>query len=145
MKGLLLWLGTCLLECFWNVRIIFCILDASSVQFSRSIVSDSLWPHGLQYARLPCPSPTPRAYSNSCPLSRWCHPSISSSVVPFSSHVQSFPASGFFQMSQFFASVLMQKYWSFTIQNTVLQNTILACLDSLCKRCSLWSLVDWLL
>ena len=70
----------------------------------RSAVSDSLWPHGLQYARLPCPSPTPGVYSNSCPLSRWCYPTISSSVVPFSSCFQSFPASGYFPMSQFFAS-----------------------------------------
>ena len=75
-----------------------------TVQFSRSVVSDSLWPHGLQHARLPCPSPTPRAYSNSWPLSQWCHPTISSSVVPFSSCLQSFPASGSFPMSQFFAS-----------------------------------------
>ena len=75
-----------------------------SVQFSHSVVSDSLWPHGLQHARLPCPSPTPRVYSNSCPLSRWCHPTISSSVVPFSSCPQSFPASGSFPMSEFFAS-----------------------------------------
>ena len=72
--------------------------------FSRSVVSDSLWPHGLQYARLPCPLPTPGACSNSCPSSRWCHPTISSSVVPFSSCLQSFPASGSFLMSQFFAS-----------------------------------------
>ena len=74
----------------------------SSVQFSRSVVSDSLQPHGLQYARPPCPSPTPGVYSNWCPLSWWCHPTTSSSVVPFSSHLQSFPASGPFQMSQFF-------------------------------------------
>ena len=67
-------------------------------------MSDSLWPHGLPHARLPCPSPTPRACSNSCPLSWWCHPTISSSVVPFSSHIQSFPALGSFPMSQFFAS-----------------------------------------
>ena len=72
-----------------------------SVWFSCSVVSDSLWPHGLQHTRLPCPSPTPRVYSNSCPSSRWCHPTISSSVVPFSSHLQSFP-SGSFPMSQFF-------------------------------------------
>ena len=65
-----------------------------------SVVSDSLRPHELQHARLPCPSPTPRAYSNSCPLSRRCHPAISSSVIPFSSCLQSFPASGSFQMSQ---------------------------------------------
>ena len=76
-----------------------------SVQFSRSVISNSLWPHGLQHTRLPCPSPTPGAYSNTCPLSRWCHPTISSSiVVPFSSLLQSFPALGSFPMSQFFAS-----------------------------------------
>ena len=74
-----------------------------SVQFSRSVTSNTLWPRGLQHARLPCPSPTPEACSNSCPLSRWCHRAISSSVVPFS-HLQSFPASGSFQMSQFFPS-----------------------------------------
>ena len=67
-------------------------------------MSSSLRHHGLQHARPPCPSPTPGVYSNSCPLSWWCHPTISSSVVPFSSHLQSFPASGSFQMSQFFAS-----------------------------------------
>ena len=76
----------------------------SSVQFSCSVVSDSLRPHGLQHARPPCPSPTPRVYSNSCPLSLWCHPTISSSVIPFFSRLQSFPASGYFQMSQLFAS-----------------------------------------
>ena len=76
----------------------------SSVQFSCSVMSDSLWPHGLQHVRPPCPSPTPRVYPNSCPLSRRCHPTISSSVVPFSSHLQSFPTSGPFQMSQFFTS-----------------------------------------
>ena len=80
------------------------VSSACSVQFSRSVVSDSLWPHGLQHTRPPCPSPTPRAYSNSCSLSRWCHPTISSSVVPFSSLLQSLPASGSFQMSQFFTS-----------------------------------------
>ena len=67
-------------------------------------MSDSLWPHGLQHARPPCQSPTPRACSNSCPLSQWCHPTISSSVVPFSSCLQSFPALGSFQLSQLFAS-----------------------------------------
>ena len=75
-----------------------------SDQFSLSVMSDSLQPHGQQHARLPCPSPTPRACSHSCPSSWWCHPIISSSVVPFSSCLQSFPASGSFQMSQFFAS-----------------------------------------
>ena len=73
-----------------------------SVQFSLSVMSDSLWPHGLQHTRLPCPPSAPGAYSNSCPSSQWCHPTISSSVVPFFSHLQSFPASGSFQMSQFF-------------------------------------------
>ena len=76
----------------------------SSVQFSLSVVSVSLQPHGLQHARLPCPSPTPGAYLNSCPSSQWCHPTISSSVVPFSSHLQSSPASGSFPISQFFTS-----------------------------------------
>ena len=75
-----------------------------SVQFSCSVVSNSVRPHGLQHARPPCPSPTPGAYSNSCLSSQWCHPTISSSAVPFSSHLQSFPASGSFLMSQFFAS-----------------------------------------
>ena len=76
----------------------------SSAQFSRSVMFDSLWPNGLQHTRLPCPSPTPAACSNLCPLSWWCHPTISSSVVPFSSCLQSCPASGSFPMSQFFAS-----------------------------------------
>ena len=76
----------------------------NSVQFSHSAVSNSLWPHGLKHTRPPCLSPTPRVYSNSCPLSRWCHPTISFSLVPFSSHLQSFPASGSFPVSQFFAS-----------------------------------------
>ena len=73
-------------------------------QSSRSVMSNSLCPHGLQHARLPCPSPTPGACSNSCPLSLWCHPTISSSVVPSSSCFQSFPAPGSFLMSQLFAS-----------------------------------------
>ena len=76
----------------------------SSVQFSCSVVSDSLRPHELQHTRPPCPSPTPRVYPYSCPLSGWCHPTISSSVIPFSSRPQSFPASGSFQMSQLFPS-----------------------------------------
>ena len=74
------------------------------VQISGSVVCNSLRPHGLQHATLPCLSPTLRAYSNSCPSSQWGHPTISSSVVPFSSHLQSFPESGFFPLSQFFAS-----------------------------------------
>ena len=75
----------------------------NSAQFSRSVMSNSLQPHGLQHTRSPCPSPTARVYSNSCPLSRWCHPTISSSVVPFS-HLQYFQASGSFPVSQFFPS-----------------------------------------
>ena len=73
--------------------------------FSSSVMSDSLRPCGLQHARLPCPPPTPGVYSNSCSLNRWCHPTISSSVVPFSSCLQSFPTSGYLQMNQLFASV----------------------------------------
>ena len=80
----------------------------TSVQFSCSVVSDSLQPHESQHARPPCPSPTPGVHSNSCPLSRWCHPAISSSVVPFSSCLQSLPASESFPMSQLFA-------WGFSI------------------------------
>ena len=76
----------------------------SSVQFSHSVMSESLRLHGLKHARPPCPSPTPGVYSNSCPLSQWCRPTISSSVVPFSSRLQSFPASGSFPMSQLFGS-----------------------------------------
>ena len=78
--------------------------DPISVQFRCSVVSNSLWPHGLQFTRLPCPSPSPGAYSNSCPSSWWCHPTISFSVISSSSCLQSFPASGSFPMSQFFAS-----------------------------------------
>ena len=80
------------------------LLMLSVSSFSHSVVSDSLWPHGLWHARSLCPSPTPGACSNSRPLSRWCHPTISSSVVPFSPCLQSFTASGSFPMSQFFAS-----------------------------------------
>ena len=76
----------------------------SSVQVSHSVASDSFRPHGLQHARPPCPSPTPRVYPNSCPLSQWCNLTISSSVVPFSSHLQLFPASESFPMSQLFTS-----------------------------------------
>ena len=80
------------------------LIQFSSVQSSRSIVSDSLWPHEPQHTRPSCPSPTPRVHPNQYPLRQWCHLTISSSVVPFSSCPQSFPASGFFQMSQLFAS-----------------------------------------
>ena len=85
------------------VRLCGQFLPLSSVQFSRSVVSDSLWPRESQHARPPCPSPTPGVHSDSCPLSQWCHPAISSSVVPFSSCPQSLPASESFPMSQIFA------------------------------------------
>ena len=85
---------------FW----IFFFNSFSSVHFGHSVVSDSLWHHGLQHGRPPCLSPTPRAYSNSCPLSQWRHPTVSSSVIPFSSCLQPFPASGSFQMRQLFIS-----------------------------------------
>ena len=81
-------------------------------QFSHSVMSDSLQHHGLQHARPPCP-PTPKVYSNSCPLSRWCHPTISSSAVPFSSHLQSFLASGFFP-NESALCIRWPKYWSFS-------------------------------
>ena len=79
-------------------------LSMSSVQFSCSVVSNFLWPHGLQHSKPPCSSPTPRVHSNSCPWNRWCHLTISSSVIPFSSSLQSFPASGSFPVSQFSTS-----------------------------------------
>ena len=85
----------------FSLRIFICSAQFSSV-FSHSVVSNSLWPHGLQHARLPCPSPTPWVHSNSRPSSQWCHPAISSSVVPFSSCPQSLPASEFFPVSQLF-------------------------------------------
>ena len=93
VKRVLLWTNSST-SIEWNTQ---------SVQFGRSVVSDSLWPHELQHARPPCPLPTPRVYSNSCPSSQWCHPAISSSVIPFSSCPQSLPESGSFQMSQLFA------------------------------------------
>jgi len=89
--------------CFFH-HILFSHLYIHSVQFSCSVLSNSLQPHGLQHTRPPCPSPTPGVYSNSCPLSQWCHPTILSSIIPFSSCLQSFPASGAFRMSQLFAS-----------------------------------------
>ena len=83
---------------------LLCFMNSheNSVQFSHSVMSNSLWPHELQHTRPPCPSPTSRVYPNPCPLCWWSHPSISSSVVPFSSCLQPFPASGSFQMSQLF-------------------------------------------
>ena len=99
-----------------NLREVILSSHTASVQFSCSVMSDSLWPHGLQHTKLPCPLPTPGVYSDSCPLSWWCHPIISSSVIPFSSCLQSFPASESFPMSQLFASASHQvaKVWSFS-------------------------------
>ena len=94
--------------------------DLNSVQFSCSVVSDSLWPQESQHVRPPCPSPTPRVYSNSCPLSSWCHPAISSSVFPFSSCSQSLLASGSFPVSQLFAwggQRAYQKAWYYYISS----------------------------
>ena len=92
----------------FSVNLLVCFLTWNNpikhfFQFSHSVVSDSLWPHEVQHARPPCPSPTPRVHSNSRPISRWCHPAISSSVVAFSSCPQSFPASESFPVSQLFA------------------------------------------
>ena len=88
----------------WFLQNLLGKLFRTPVQFSHSVMFDSLWPHGLQHARPPCLLPAPRVYSDSCPLSQWCQETMSSSVVPFSSSFQSFPASGSFQMSPFFAS-----------------------------------------
>ena len=90
-------------------------LEGLSLLFCCSVLSDSLWPHGLQHSRLPCAPQSPGVCSNSCALSQWCHPSISSSVTPFSSHLHSFPASGSFPVSQFFASWCNQLFLIFSI------------------------------
>ena len=102
----------------------------SSVQFSRSVVSDSLRPHESQHTRPPCPSPTPGVHSNSCPMSQWCHPAISSSVVPFSSCSKSLPTSESFSMSQLFA-------WGG-------QSIAVSALASVCsKNTQDWSPLEW--
>ena len=98
---------------FWLDPGLFPQIMFSPVQFSHSVMSDSLQPHVVQHARLPCTSPTPEACWNSCLSSRWCHPTISSSVIPFSSCLWSFPASGSFPMSQFFA-IRWPKIWNFS-------------------------------
>ena len=93
-------------SCFHIVpnNIVWLLYLTKSVQFSCSVMSDSLQPHEPQHARTPCRSPIPGVYANPCPLSQWCHPTISSTVIPFSSCLQSFPASGSFPMSQLFTS-----------------------------------------
>ena len=95
------------------MQVIYTVVQFSSVQFSHSVMSDFSQPHGPQHNSPPCPSPTPRVYSDSFPLSWWCHPTISSSAILFSSCLQSFPASESFPMSQFFA-IRWPKYWSFS-------------------------------
>ena len=114
------------------------------VQFSWSLMSNSLWPHGLQHARLPCPSPTPRAYSNSCPSSWWCYPTISSSVIPFSYHLQSLPASGSFPISQFFVSGGQSFSFSISPSNEYsgLVSFRMNCLDLLVVQGTLKSLLQ---
>ena len=102
---------------------VYIFQNINSIQFSCSVVSDSLRPHESQHARPPCPSPTPGVHSDSCPLSQWCHPAISSSVIPFSSCLQCFPALGSFQMSQFFASVSQSKVLKFQLQHQSFQWT----------------------
>ena len=93
------WRKRNLLHCWWEWKLAQLLEEFSSVQFSRSVMSNFLWPHELQHARPPCLPPTPRVHPNPCPLSSWCHPTISSSVAPFSFCPQSLPASGSFQMS----------------------------------------------
>ena len=117
---------TSLDKCFANIlsqfvtrlyflyRIFLKQLFSVSWQFSHSVMSDSLWCHGTQHAGLPCPSPTPKVYSNLCPSNRWCHPTISYSIFPFSSCLQSFPASGSFPNESVF-HIRWPKYWSFSI------------------------------
>ena len=132
----------------------------SSVQFSHSVMSDSLRPRELQHTRPPCPSPTPRVYPNSCALSRWCHPTISSSVVPFSSCPQSFLASGFFPVSQLFASgvqstwvsastsVLPMRSWTYSPHEALIMHwkrrgiTVGRCVVKVWNTC--WCLLDLL-
>ena len=98
---------------FWELHAIWLSKATEPfIQFSGSVVSDYLWPHGLQYTRLRCPSPNPGACSNSCSLCWWCHPTISSSVIPFSSCLQSFPCQGLFQWVSSLHQVA--KYWSFS-------------------------------
>ena len=108
-----------------NILETLCIF--SSVKFSRSVVSDSLWPYGQQHASLPCPSLSPRFNPNSCPLSRWCHPTISSSVVPFSSCPQSFPASG--SLNESVLHIRWLKYWSlsFSISPSCEYSGLISC------------------
>ena len=118
MKQNLIWY--CI--CFHYWLILFSSVQFNSVRFSRSVMSDSLWLHEPQHTRPPCPSPTPRVHPNPCPLSWWCHPTILSSVVHFSSCPQSFPGRGSFQMSHIFASGGQSIGVSFHIQFSSVQS-----------------------
>ena len=132
---------------FWRGNVINdtnTVTMSPPVQFSYSVMSSSLRPHGLQHTRLPCPSPTPGAYSNSCPWCQWWHPTISSSVIPFSSCLQSFPASGSFTMSRFFTSGAQSIGFSFSISPSNeylgLISFRMVCLDLLAVQVTLKSL-----
>ena len=105
-KNSLKYITSYFLLTYYNMffKVLQCFIQAVSIQFGFSIMADSLQPHGLQHTVLPCPSPTPGSYSNSCPFSQRCHPTISFSVIPFPSCLQSFPASGSFPVSHFFTS-----------------------------------------
>ena len=116
-------------------------------QFSHSVMSDSLWPHGLQHARLPCPLPTPGAYSNWCPSSQWCHPTVSSSVVPFSSHLQPFPDQGLLQWVSSLHQVaklleFQLQHWSYSSEYSRLIFFRMDCLDLLAVQGTLRSLLQ---
>ena len=113
----------------------------SSVQFSYSVLSDSLWPHESQHTRPPCPSLTPRVHSDSCPLSQWCHPAISSSVVPFSSSPQSLPASVFTNESTL--RMRWPKYWSFSF-SIIPSKEIPGLISAIKKNTFEWVLMRWM-
>ena len=112
------------------------------VQFSCSVVSDSLWPHEPQHTRPPCPSPTPGVHLHSCPSSRWCYPTISSSVVPFSSHPQSFQASGSFQMSQLFALCSKTNWYEMLLVSQRKTLKVAVNLDTWAESFPIWSSSD---
>ena len=152
------------IRCYRKTQTNLLANPVSSVQFTCSVMSNSLQPLGLQHARLPCPSPTPGACSNSCPLGWWCHPTMSFSVVPFSSSLKSFPASRSFPMSQFFASggqsigvsasasvlpltgliSLQSKELSRVFSNTFLYGPTLTSIHDYWKNCSLDQKDLWL-
>ena len=129
-----------------HLKSIACLHQVSSIHFSHTVMSDSLRPHGLQHARLLCPSPTPGVHPNSCPLSQWCHPAISSSVVPFSSYPQSLPASESIPTSQFFPwggqSIEVSALASVLPKNTQDRSPLVDWLDLLAVQGTLKSLLQ---